>query len=67
MNGKYYGKRKIRWQSREKKRLEHIQRKDKDERTCGNRPDLGHCISVDSRSVSAELLASASHRAFDRS
>lgn len=27
MNGKYYGKRKIRWHSREKDRLERIQRK----------------------------------------
>ena len=57
MNGKYYGQREIRWHSREKERLEHIRRKDKDESTRGNRPDLGHCLSVDSRSVSAELLA----------
>lgn len=27
MNGKYYGQREIRWNSREKERLEHIQRK----------------------------------------
>ena len=27
MNGKYYGKREIRWYNREKDRLEHIQRK----------------------------------------
>ena len=27
MNGKYYGKREIRWHSREKDRLEHIKRK----------------------------------------
>ena len=27
MNGKYYGKREIRWHSREKDRLKHIQRK----------------------------------------
>lgn len=27
MNGKYYGKREIRWNIREKGRLEHIQRK----------------------------------------
>ena len=27
MNGKYYGKREIRWNIREKYRLEHIQRK----------------------------------------
>lgn len=67
MNGKYYGQREIRWNSREKERLEHIRRKDKDESTRGNRPDLGHCLSVDSRSVSAELLAGASHRAFGRS
>lgn len=67
MNGKYYGKREIRWNSREKERLEHIQRKDKDESIRGNRPDLGHCLSADSRSVSAELLAGASHRAFGRS
>lgn len=68
MNGKYYGKREIRWHSREKDRLEHIHnRKDKDESTGRNRPDLGHCLSVYSRSVSAELLAGASHRAFGRS
>lgn len=67
MNGKYYGQREIRWHSREKERLKHIQRKDKDESIRGNRPDLGHCLSVYSRSVSAELLAGASHRAFDRS
>lgn len=67
MNGKYYGKREIRWHSREKERLEHIQRKDKDESIRGNRPDLGHCLSVDSRGVFAELLAGASHRAFSRS
>lgn len=67
MNGRYYGKREIRWHSREKDRLELIQRKDKDEITRGNRPDLGHCLSVGSRSVSAELLAGASHRAFGRS
>lgn len=27
MNGKYYGKREIRWHSREKERLKNIQRK----------------------------------------
>lgn len=27
MNGRYYGKREIRWRNREKDRLEHIQRK----------------------------------------
>lgn len=67
MNGKYYGQREIRWHSREKDRLERIRRKDKDESIRGNRPDLGHCLSVDSRSVSSELLAGASHRAFGRS
>jgi hypothetical protein len=36
MNGKYYGQREIRWHSREKDRLEHIQRKDKDESIRGN-------------------------------
>ena len=54
MNGKYYGKREIRWQ---KDRLEHIHnRKDKDESTGRNRPDLGNLLSTGSRSVSAELL-----------
>ena len=67
MNVKYYGKREIRWHSREKERLKRIRRKDKDESICRNRPDLGHCLSVYSRSVSAELLAGASHRAFGRS
>ena len=58
MNGKYYGKREIRWHSREKDRLEHIRnRKDKAESTGRNRPDLGRCLSNGSRSVSAELLA----------
>ena len=47
MNGKYYGQREIRWHSREKKRLERInKRKEKDESTRGNRPDLGHCLSM---------------------
>jgi hypothetical protein len=65
MNGKYYGQREIRWNSREKERLEHInKRKEKNESTCGNRPDLGHRSGVDSCSVPAELLAAASHRAF---
>lgn len=67
MNGKYYGQREIRWNSREKDRLEHIhKRKDKDERTGRNRPDLGHRPGIGSRSVSAELLAGASHRAAGR-
>lgn len=58
MNGKYYGKREIRWHSREKDRLEHIHnRKGKDESTGRNRPDLGNRLGTDSRSVSAELLA----------
>ena len=57
MNGKYYGKREIRWHSREKERLEHIHnRKDKDENTGRNRPDLGNRHGVGSGSVSAELL-----------
>ena len=67
MNGKYYGKREIRWHSREKERLERIRRKEKNESTRGNSPDLGHCLSVDPRSVFAELLAGASHRDFNRS
>lgn len=56
MNGKYYGKREIRWHSREKERLERIRRKDKDESIRRNRPDLGNLLSTGSRSVSAELL-----------
>ena len=68
MNGKYYGKREIRWHSREKERLEHIHnRKGKDESTGRNRPDLGHCSGISSRNVSVELLVGASHRAFNRS
>lgn len=67
MNGKYYGQREIRWHSREKGRLERIRRKDKDESTCGNCPDLGHCLSVGSCIVSAEPLVGASHRDFGRS
>lgn len=58
MNGKYYGKREIRWHSREKNRLEHIHnRKDKDESTGRNRLDLGNLLGTGSCSVSAELLA----------
>ena len=57
MNGKYYCKWEIRWHSREKDRLEHIHnRKDKDESTGRNRPDLGNRLGTGSRSVSAELL-----------
>lgn len=67
MNGKYYNQREIRWNSREKDRLERIRRKEKNEVTRGNRPDLGHCLSVDSGNVPAELLAGASHRDFGRS
>ena len=67
MNGKYYGKREIRWHSREKDRLELIQRKDKDEITRGNRPDLGHCPGIGFSRVSTEPLAGASHRDFGRS
>lgn len=58
MNGRYYGKREIRWHRREKDRLEHIHnRKDKDESTGRNRPDLGNRLGTGSRSVSSELLA----------
>lgn len=67
MNGKYYGQREIRWHSREKDRLEHIQRKDKDESIRGNRPDLGHCPGIGSSSVPAKFLAGASYRDSDRS
>ena len=68
MNGKYYGQREIRWHNREKERLEHInKRKEKNESIRGNRPDLGHCPGIGSSSVSTELLAGASHRAFGRS
>ena len=68
MNGKYYGQREIRWHSREKDRLEHIQkRKGKNESIRGNCPDLGHCPGIGSSNVPAELLAGASHRAFGRS
>lgn len=57
MNGKYYGKREIRWHSREKERLEHIHnRKGKDENTGRNRSDLGNRLGTGSRSVFAELL-----------
>lgn len=62
MNGKYYGKREIRWHSREKKRLEHInKRKEKNESTCRNRPDLGHYLGVGSGSVSVEPVADSSN------
>ena len=62
MNGKYYGKREIRWHSREKERLEHIHnRKGKDESTCRNRPDLGHCSGVGSGSISVEFVADSSN------
>lgn len=68
MNGKYYGKREIRWHNREKDRLEHIHnRKGKDESTYRNRPDLGNRLGTDSCSVPAELLAGASYRASGRS
>ena len=68
MNGKYYGKREIRWHSREKDRLDHIhKRKDKNESVRGNRSDLGHCSGIGSGNVSVKLLAGTSHRAFGRS
>lgn len=66
MNGKYYGKREIRWHSREKERLERIRRKDKDESICRNRPDLGHCPGIGSSNVPAKLLAGASYQDSDR-
>lgn len=57
MNGRYYGKREIRWHSREKDRLEHIHnRKEKDQSTGRNRPDLGNRLSTGSSRVPAELL-----------
>lgn len=62
MNGKYYGKREIRWHGREKDRLEHInKRKEKNESTCGNRPDMGHRPGIGSGSVSVEPVAGTSH------
>lgn len=68
MNGKYYGQREIRWNSREKERLKHIHnRKGKDESTSRNRPDLGHRPGIGSSSVPAKLLAGASYRASGRS
>lgn len=67
MNGKYYGKRKIRWHSREKDRLEHIQKRNgKNESIRGNCPDLGHCPGIGSSNVPAKLLAGASYRDSDR-
>ena len=67
MNGRYYGKREIRWHSREKERLDHIRkRKDKNESIRRNRPDLGHCSGIGSGNVFAELLAGASHYDPDR-
>ena len=67
MNGKYYGQRKIRWRSREKDRLEHInKRKEKDESIRRNCPDLGHCPGIGFSSVPAKLLAGASYRDSDR-
>lgn len=63
MNGKYYGKREIRWQSREKDRLEHIhKRKDEDESTCRGCPNMGHITGSDFGSVSAEPMARSPHR-----
>lgn len=62
MNGKYYGKREIRWHSREKDRLEHIrERKDNNESIRRNHFDLGHRPSTDSRSIPAKLLAGTQH------
>lgn len=62
MNGKYYGKREIRWHSREKDRLEHIHnRKDKDENTGRNRPDVECGTRSNTGDVSFELLVGTSH------
>ena len=62
MNGKYYGKREIRWHSREKDRLEHIHnRKDKDENTGRNRLDVGCGTCSGTGDVSFELLVGTSH------
>ena len=67
MNGKYYGQREIRWHSREKDRLEHInKRKEKDESIRRNCPDLGHSVGGSFGGISAELLDGASHRYSDR-
>lgn len=67
MNGKYYGKREIRWHSREKDRLDHInKRKGKNESTRGNCIDLGHIAGSGSRGIPTESLAGASHYASDR-
>lgn len=62
MNGKYYGKREIRWHSREKERLERIQRKDKNESTGRNRLDVGRGTCSGTGNVSFELLAGTSYR-----
>lgn len=61
MNGKYYGKREIRWHSREKDRLEHIHRKDKDESTGRNCSNVGHGVGSCVGNVSVELLVGTSH------
>lgn len=62
MNGKYYGKREIRWHSREKDRLEHIHnRKDKDENTGRNRLDVECGTRSNTGDVSFELLVGTSH------
>lgn len=58
MNGKYYGKREIRWHSREKGRLEHInKRKEKNESTRGNCIDLGHCPGTGVCNGTGQLVA----------
>lgn len=67
MNGKYYGKREIRWHGREKERLKNIQkRKEKNESTCRNRNDGWRSACGGSSDVFSELLADASNYAFDR-
>lgn len=62
MNGRYYGKREIRWHSREKDRLEHIrERKDKNESIRRNHFDMGHRTGTGFGSIPAKLLAGTQH------
>lgn len=62
MNGKYYGKREIRWHSREKDRLKHIrERKDKNESIRRNHFDMGHRAGAGFGSIPAKLLAGTQH------
>ena len=58
MNGRYYGKREIRWHSREKDRMEHInKRKEKNESVRGNYFDLGHRACHGVCNGAAQLVA----------